>query len=445
MNTITETETETLVLGAGIAGMGASWQLKKQGEEFLILEASGQCGGVLQSKNINGFELDMGANTAAQSLEYLEFLEYLGVKDRLLFPEAVAGKRLLWLNDQLTEVSNSIPGILGMRGLSTKAKLRLFLEPFVKPGTTEDESIRSFLSRRLGSEITDKIADAVMTGIYAGDIKLLSAKAIMGKLKEGEQEYGSLFGYLRKNKPASGGKRIISSLSGGFSTVATAFEQKFSDLLKLGRRVNKISVKNGYWLVDVNIGETKEAYRCKNLLCTIPAYSAAKILKEVAPDTALHLASIRYNPMGMLHIGIRKEHTTALPNAFGFLVPSGEKKAFLGALFNSKVFTGKAPETHHLLTVFHQNPNLTAEEAYSLISKDFSRAFGITAPPDFLHQHYWEKAIPQFEIGFMDNLAAVRDVNKLGNIRLAGNYMGKVSVSDTLNSGVQAARELSQA
>lgn len=55
-----------------------------------------------------------------------------------------------------------------------------------------DESVASFVSRRLGSALADNILSAVLHGIYAGDIYQLSAKTILSKQYFLEYHYGSI-------------------------------------------------------------------------------------------------------------------------------------------------------------------------------------------------------------------------------------------------------------
>lgn len=62
-----------------------------------------------------------------------------------------------------------------------------------RPSSLEDESVGSFLSRRLGgSSIPDNLVSAVLHGIYAGDIYKLSVKSLAPKMWYWEGSYGSL-------------------------------------------------------------------------------------------------------------------------------------------------------------------------------------------------------------------------------------------------------------
>jgi oxygen-dependent protoporphyrinogen oxidase len=72
------------------------------------------------------------------------------------------------------------------------AGLRVLAEPFqdaTQPAT--DESVASFISRRLSPEVADVLVSSVYHGIYAGNIDQLSASALMGTMRDYERHDGN--------------------------------------------------------------------------------------------------------------------------------------------------------------------------------------------------------------------------------------------------------------
>lgn len=72
----------------------------------------------------------------------------------------------------------------------------------------DDESIASFLSRRLGSSApVDNLVSAIIHGIYAGDIYQLSAASLMPEAYAREEIYGGFFAaignFVRQGKTGS--------------------------------------------------------------------------------------------------------------------------------------------------------------------------------------------------------------------------------------------------
>ena len=52
-----------VILGGGISGLSAAFELKKAGKEFILLEANKQVGGQIQSSQKQDFTLEHGPNT----------------------------------------------------------------------------------------------------------------------------------------------------------------------------------------------------------------------------------------------------------------------------------------------------------------------------------------------------------------------------------------------
>lgn len=423
--------TDYLILGAGISGMGAAYALKTKGVDFLILESNENAGGVLKSIDMDGYTLELGANTAAINSEYLAFLESLELY--LEAPKAAAQRRFLWQESGLVEVKNSISSILKAPWLSRKAKWALITEPFRKKGTAGEESVYDFIARRLHPEIAEKLLDPVMTGIYGADIHQLSALAVLPALKEGEQKYGSLFRYLMKAKPRH--RREIRGIVGGFSELAKAFERKYNQHLHLQTEVTTINKTFGTWQIHAGKEGRDFIYHCRHLILALPAYSAAKVLKSTFPELATKLTQINYRSMGTLSIGLQEPQCAHFPNSFGFLVPNYMDKKILGMLFNSSVFEGKAPEGYRLMTVFHQQSETEANTLYALLKEDLE-AVGLTGIPRFLYANYWPKAIPFMELGYPELLNKIKELAHEQALVLCGNYLGKVSVGDSFLSGM---------
>ncbi len=423
-----------LILGSGIAGMGAAFALKNKGADFLILESEQQAGGMLKSIKSDGYTFETGANTAAINPEYLSFLESLELP--LIKPLPASDRRFLWQREGMTEVKNSIFSILKAPWLSHKAKWALVTEPFRKPGNAGEESVYDFVSRRLHPEIAEKMVDPIMKGIYGADIRKLSALAVLPGLKEGEQQYGSLFRYLLNAKPKP--KREIRGIVGGFSELGKAFARRYPEHLHLGTKVIAVTKSDDVWQVKARSEGEERLYTCNHLISALPAHVASEVLQTTFPGLSYKLTHVRYQPMATLSIGFREEDCQALPHCFGFLVPSYMNKKIFGILFNSSVFAGKAPEGHRLMTIFHREDEMNANKVYNHLKGELEE-FGLKGVPQFLHANYWAKAIPFMEPGYPEMVKAINESADKAGLFVCGNYLGKVAVGDSFLSGYQVA------
>ncbi|MGB1184211.1 MAG: protoporphyrinogen oxidase, partial [Schleiferiaceae bacterium] len=230
------THVPLLILGGGISGMGAAFKAHTLEQKFLLLEAGPELGGCLRSVQLGGHTLDIGANSCAVSEDFEHFLGQLGLEESVLKATALSKKRYLFHDGKVVSVGG-LKDIFGASWLSLKGKVKFAAEPFRKKGKPEDESVASFLSRRIGQEATEKLVDPVLGGIYAGNIHYLSAATVLEKFKKGEQENGSMLRTLFKNPPKP---RKIISLEGGFAAICRAFALKFFDKIQVNTRVQNI-------------------------------------------------------------------------------------------------------------------------------------------------------------------------------------------------------------
>ena len=426
-----------LVVGAGISGMGAAYELHKTGKSFTILEGRNRAGGVLESREKNGYTYDLGANSAASSASYLKFIQELGLEDKFQSILARSLPRSLWQKQGLMGITSPLRSILGARWLSPKAKWTLLTEPFRKSQHDAEESVYTFLSKRIGEEAVVKIVDAVMTGIYAGDIHQLSADVVFKELKEGVVEHGSLFNAMRRKK--TNGPRTITGFHGGFSDLSHAFEKKFADNLVLNATVQSIDKKEDQWEVTLSNGCIDFS---KHLILTPPSHATAALLQPFHSELSAALNTISYAPMGVLHLGIPYgDHP--LPNELGFLVPNYVERSLLGALFISKIFKDRSPENHDVIAVFHRHQG-DAESVYQMVKDDLDEIPFLKKDVTILDNTWWDKAIPQFNVGSKVNLQRITQLTQtLEGLELAGNYLGKVGLADVFESGIQAVQRLS--
>ncbi len=403
-----------LILGGGISGMGAAFKAHEQGHDFLLLEAAGQLGGCLRSVQKGPHTLDIGANSCAISEDFEHFLGQLGLEDKILKATALSKKRYLFHDGKVVSVGG-FKDIFGASWLSLTGKWRFATEPFRKKGNSDDESVASFLSRRIGTEATEKLVDPVLGGIYAGNIHYLSAATVLEKFKKGEQEHGSMLRTLFKDPPKP---RKIISLEGGFAAIGRAFALKFFDKIQVNAQIQNIEKTESGFLITTNNGR----FSSDQLVSTLPAHVLASLLEG---PLQTHLQQLKYEPLTVSHFA--EERSDSAPDGFGILVPSYSQMRVKGVLFTSSVFEGRAPEGTRNMTVFHR-----VEESRP-IQEELNEILG-DGHRELLHSFTWEQAIPQPHVGFGQWKNELQELLPKG-MQLAGNFLGKVGVADAFASG----------
>ncbi len=443
----------TVIIGAGISGLAAAHQLRLQGDDVLLLEAGNQIGGVIGSERVDGFLLERGPNTLRGNTPALEdLINLLGI--RKANASSASKSRFVLRDDKLIELPQSPLDIFSTAILSTNAKFRAVREPFVTPSTAQDESVGAFFARRFGSEVAEYLADPFVSGIYAGDKDKLSILHTFPNLWKLEQQSGSVIkGMLksRKNRAKSpkeeGEKPVgIYAFEEGLAELPNAIAKKLGSRLTVGAAVRSVAKEGLRYAVTLSSGSSVQAER---VIVSTPAYATATLVKQLAPEASELLNIVRYAPISTLHLGFKKSQFSKLPEGFGFLVPSNAKQSFLGCIYSSSMYPDRAPSDSVLLTVMiggSSHPEMTrlsSSELTKLVMPELSALLSIKGDPSFTHMHTWERAIPQYEIGYQVVLDAVATAEKANlGLHLLGSYRGGVSVGDCVRNATELAKRL---
>ncbi len=75
----------------------------------------------------------------------------------------------------------------------------------------------SFVQRHFGAEVAEKIAGPLLAGVFGGDIRKLSAAAVMANFVKMEREHGSLILGLQNHSRDCRGRSVFTSLKGGLA------------------------------------------------------------------------------------------------------------------------------------------------------------------------------------------------------------------------------------
>lgn len=437
------------IIGAGISGLAAAWQLQQQGADCLVLEKTNRVGGALKSERVGNFLVEGGPNSIQiNTPEVAAFLNSIpGLPDQQIYAEPAAQKRFLVRDGTVYSVPMGPLQALTSPLWSLSAKLRLLKEPFISRRTeTTEESVADFVCRRLGSELYHYAINPLVGGIYAGKPEALSLRYGFPKLYALEQEHGSLirgalakFNASRKTNNSKFKKGIV-SFKDGLETLPRMIAQALGDRVQTGVQLDSIRRDSSGWMITWE-GKTECFER---LIITTPAYA----LKELPVDHDLKeafspLASIEYPPVSVLSLGFKRESIEHLLDGFGVLVPECEQRSILGVLFPSSVFEDRAPDGSVLLTIFiggARQPHLSSNNPALLeeiVMPDLSELLGVKENPIMRKLTHWPRAIPQYKIGhdhFLNTISAIE--NKYRGIKLIANYRNGISLSYCLEAAL---------
>ncbi len=437
------------VIGAGIAGLTAAYQLQHAGVDVEVLEASGRVGGMIGTERTNGYLVEMGPNSLRGSNEAQEsVIASLGLESEVVEANDAASTRYVVREGRPQPLPMSPWTFLTTDLLSASAKLRLLGEPFVSsaPGG-EDESVASFVRRRLGPEVLDYMVDPFVGGIFAGDPDRLSLRNAFQRLHDMESEHGSLFRGLvhaaRNRSTDDGPSRGLFSFRKGLQTLPDALATALNGRIRRNTSVQALR-PGGSVQVENDGAQRQHAYDA--VISTLPLHALTDIdfPTEVDLDP---LAEVPYPPVSVLALGFREDDVQHPLDGFGMLVPSVENEfRILGTIFSSTLFPQRAPDGHVLLTTFvggMRHPDLGRADTQMLsarVQDDLDALLGLQGAPTFVRHVPWNRAIPQYMQGY-DHVTETIETLESAHpwLTLAGNYRQGISVGDALESGADAA------
>ncbi|HMV51384.1 MAG TPA: protoporphyrinogen oxidase [Blastocatellia bacterium] len=449
---------DAIIIGAGISGLVAAHRLKKLGQRVLVLESGNNVGGVIQSHDADGFLIEAGPNSLRGAHELLDLVEELNLMNELVTADPKA-PAFVFSGGELHAVPMGPGALVKSKLLSASAKLRLLAEPFVKGRKAAgEESIDSFIRRRLGDEVMEKLVAPFLSGVYAGDPTRLSVQACFPKLAEFEADAGSILrggikamrGRQRPQPPKRSLRPYrLCSFRRGLNTLPQRLAEALGEGLLTATQVTAIrQTSSGFELTAEAAGESR-LLTCRTLIVAAPAYAAAKLLAKLTPEAAALLGEIPYAAIASVPLAYRTEQFSAPLGGFGFLAPRSEGLRTLGSIWNSSLFTERAPENWMLTTNFiggatdPEAVRLGDDELVRIVHGDLSKALRVTGEPRRLPIRRWERAIPQYELGHAARVAKLdAALARLPGLHLAGNYLRGVAIGDCIRQAEELAREI---
>ena len=431
---------DTLVIGAGISGLTTAFHLARGGQRVTVLEASPRVGGSLETKTDGPWRFELGPNTVLESHESVtRLIHEAGLDGEKVTASPSAKRRYLWKGGRLHALPSGPLGFVKTPLFPASAKLRLFREPWISRGESE-ESIADFVRRRLGQAFLDYAVGPFVSGVYAGDPERLSVRHAVPKIAALEREHGSLIrgAFARRKGPAPGGAMI--SFREGLEQLPRELARRIGDV-RTGVACRRIVRTEEGFRAETDSGPVE----ARRVVLAVPADIAARLLERP------QLGEIPYAAVSLGSTGWRREDVAHPLDGFGFLAPRKEGLRVLGVLFPSEIFPGRAPAGHVVLTAFaggRTAPEIAAWEDQRLMSEvlgELRKTVGTRGEPVVSTVRRWPRAIPQYELGhgrFLDLADEIEAAHP--GLRIGGNFLRGVSVPDCIRNATALAEELLQ-
>lgn len=448
------------VVGGGIAGLAAAYYLRQGAArkgiplEIYLLEKEGRLGGAILTELLDGFLIEGGPDCLlAEKPWALELAQELGIGHRVV--DTLRGKEgtyVLWRGrlHLLPEgfvllAPTSFTSLLRWSLISPWGKLRVALEPFLPRGPQGgDESLADFVSRRLGREVLEKVAEPLVAGIHGGAPEELSLKSTFPRLLELERRHRSLIlGLRRRRKGRSSPRTPFVSFRGGMGELVEALEGALEGV-EVRRSCEVLGVERGDGFRLRLRGEDLGA---DAMILATPSYVSAQLLKSFAPELSGLLERIPYVSSATLSLAYEAEGVAHLLRGYGFVVPRREGRRLMAVTFSSRKFPGRAPDGKVLLRAFVGGARdegvleLEDREILALVRGELEEILGIRAEPLLWRLYRWPRSLAQYRVGHGELLAEIEaKASEIPGLFLAGAAYRGIGVGDCVRSGREAAQ-----
>jgi protoporphyrinogen/coproporphyrinogen III oxidase len=422
-----------LVVGGGISGLVCAYALQKAGIEVLLVEASPRTGGVIHSVSRDGFLLELGPQSFAGSSQLRNLCKELDIADQLLEAPPHAPRYVL-IDGRMRAVPMSPPALLLSSLLDAATKWALVRDIFGKSVPPEaDESVAGFMRRKFSEQLLDRFVGPFVSGVYAGDPEKLSMRSAFPKVHEAEQAAGSILRgmvQLARKKKEPRERPTLNTFREGNETLVRALANKLGPTIRTQTCAASVCQQNdGSFHVSLE-GTGNESLVAKAIILATPTGVTGRLLAQVDPSFEPLLTPVEYAAVAVVSLGYRKNDVGHRLNGFGLLVPRSSGLRTLGTVWNSSLFPGRAPADQVLLTSFvggATDPaaaNLTPEELSNLVHREIGPLLSIKASPAFSHVTVWPRALPQYNLGHGQRLAAIaQNLAGFPGLFLTGNYL----------------------
>ncbi len=474
-----------VVVGGGISGLSAALNLKDLsgsvpgGLEVTVLEASGRPGGNIRTERLDGFTMEWGPNGYLDNVPTTPALvRRLGLDEQVQKADEAAARRYLYRNGRLHLLPLGPLGFLKSPVLTLSGRLRVFLEPFVRAKRDgRDETIYGFVRRRLGHEMATVLIDAMVSGVFAGNIHELSLASSFPKMAAMEIEHGGLvramIAGMRDRRAArrevearrqrgeeveeltqpggpAGPGGTLTSFRSGLDVWTDALLSELTGQVALNSRVAAIigpdATRPRAWNLTTEAGDNHDA---DVVVLTIPSPQAAPLLTELDRELGRAVSDIPTASLAVVALGYSEADIDRPPDGFGFLVPRGEGIRMLGCLWDSSVFPGRAAPGRVLLRAMiggAHDPravDLDDDTLLEIVREELSKVMGLDAKPVVTRVFRHPLGIGQYTVGHGERMKTIHArLEDLPGLWLAGSSYYGISMNNCIQKACEQAKEI---
>lgn len=452
------------MVGAGISGLTAALDLARAGRQVILVEATDRVGGKIRRGEVAGIAVDVGAEAMINRRpEGVDLTRSLGLE--LTHPSSATSR--IWTRDALRPLPRTLLGApldldqLRTAGLlSDEGLARALREPELPPTAIADDadiSVGDLIDQRYGEEVTDRLVEPLLGGVYAGHARAISVRAAMPQLLTLATR-GSIAAQAGSAPQASASNPVFAGIPGGMWQLADALRDAFigaGGQVHTGATVTGLLREEGGFRIDISTAQAASSLAADAVVLATPAAATARLLGDIDPEAAADLAQIDYASMAVITLAFRAAHARQHldTGASGFLVPPIDGRAIKAATFSFAkwdwVRAAGAEASGDELLLLRTSIGRVGEEAGlqveddELIARslaDLRTATGLDATPADALVQRWGGGLPQYAVGHRDRVDRIKAaIAQVPGLAVCGAAYDGVGVAPCIASGHAAA------
>ncbi|MDA8201690.1 MAG: protoporphyrinogen oxidase [Chloroflexi bacterium] len=480
-----------LIVGGGITGLSAAWELSNAGIPALVVDASPRFGGKVRTDRVDGFLVEGGPDSfVSYRPAALQLAGELGLERQVVEPLEprrvlirTGGRFVAMPQDMGLVLPTSAASFVVTRLFSPLEKLRMGLDLVLpRADLGRDVGVGPFLRRRLGDALVRKLAEPLIGGVYGTPIDELSLHAVVPTLLDATRDHRSLIlaslasrrrATTRAGRDDAGAYAAVPGARAGassalapaprrtrplppFVTFAGGVGQLVDALVEALARRPDVELRAGVSVTALSVfGQRVEARLSEGeslapdaVVLALPGPAASALLRDAVPAASRAIDAIPHGTTAVVSLAYRADQFPQPPRTHGFLVAAGEPLTLDACTVSSAKWPGRAPDGAVLLRAFlgsrsGRAPGMSDDELRSAVESDVAATMGARGRPLFTRVSRWAGQMPQYTVGHLERVAAAEaTLAALPRLVLAGAPYRGVGIPDCVSQGRSAARKL---